>query len=91
MKEVKKALLDVMNQAEKLWELLGDSATFESMSVSDLERLLGEVEELEAKVKPLRSRDPEFDQIYFDCKLMKCFIVGEQNYQVTGSFFEPGK
>mgnify|MGYP000191588470 CR=1 FL=1 len=73
---------------EYLLDVFGDNETFKHLSVPELERLIKIIDKLQREVEPLRNIDPEYNNIYFDCLLMRCFAIAEQNFIMTGSFIK---
>lgn len=63
-----------------------DDPDFEKLTVNELEEFLLEVQSLEVKLKEIKKKMRDVEQILLDCLLIKSFIISEQNFQQTGRF-----
>lgn len=81
-------LEDAMAIDEYLLDTFGDDEVFKNLSVQEFERLLKLIDKLQTCVEPLRKTHEEYNSIYFDCLIMRCFAIAEQNYIMTGTFIK---
>lgn len=81
---------DAMAIDEYLLDIFGEDDVFKSLSVPELERLIKLIDRLQTSIEPLRKIHEEYNNIYFDCLLMRSFAIAEQNYIMTGTFIKVG-
>lgn len=71
--------------SEALWTVIGPDS-FEELAQDELNDLFDRVEKFQAAIQSKRD-DPFFEQLHYDCELMRFFILGEGNYKRSGEFF----